>query len=315
MKNPIEKYFLLIALVVCIVALLAPSGFIWAKSIIPILLGIIMFGMGMTLEPKDFTGIYKVKWSVLLGLILQYTVMPLLAYLICRILGLPDDILVGMVLLGACPGGTASNVITYLAKGNVALSVSMTFASTLLCPLLTPLWMEALVGRTVDIPFLSMMFMLFLIVIVPIASGTFLRWLLGDKLKPALKLCPSVSILTIIFVIAIVFALNKQRIMQLPVLIAVAVVLHNLIGLAAGYWTARFFGCSEKTARTIGIEVGMQNSGLAASLAAKFFGNASALPGALFSLWHNLSGITLAKYWSSKPPKEENKPVSNPERL
>jgi BASS family bile acid:Na+ symporter len=179
----------------------------------------------------------------------------------------------------------------------------MTFVSTLLAPLLTPFAMQVYIGRKVEIDFLGMFFSLCLIVIVPVLSGLLIRRFFRERLSGVLNAFPSISILTIAFVIAVVMALNSKNVMQFPVLIILAVMLHNLGGFSAGYAIGRIFSKNKKDCRTVAIEVGMQNSGLAVALASKFFCAKAALPGALFSLWHNLSGIALAKYWALKESK------------
>lgn len=256
-----------------------------------------MFGMGLTLDFGDFRDILR-KWPLVgLGVVLQYVVMPGLAVGISFVFGLPPEALIGMVVVGACPGGTASNVIAYLAKANVPLSVTMTLASTCLAPVLTPAIIYAVLEKQVEIDFWSMVQSVFWIVVFPLVDGLILRRLFRKRLEPFLRYFPSISILVIALLIACIIGLNQTTLLAFPVLVFVAVVLHNGLGLAIGYSTARLFRCSRRDARTIAIEVGMQNSGLGVALAVKFFGAASALPGALFSLWHNISGVSLARRW------------------
>lgn len=295
-----KRYFLPFALVLSAAALVFPAAFVWGKPWIPYFLGIIMFGMGLTLQPDDFIGVWRSRGSVLLGITAQYTVMPLLAWLISTVLNLPDDIVIGMVLLGACPGGTASNVMVYLAGGRVALSVTMTLMSTLLAPLVTPAIVSLIANRIVEVPFGDMMLSIFWIVFLPVVGGLVIRRLFGKTISGVLHLFPCISMITIAFVIAVIMGLNREVILNFPVLIILAVILHNSLGLLTGYGIGVLFRCDEGTKRAIAIEVGMQNSGLAVALASEFFSAASALPGALFSLWHNISGIGLARYWSSR---------------
>ena len=293
----IESHFITIAVVLSGVALAYPPSFIWIKPHIPLGLGIIMFGMGLTLEFGDFRDILR-KWRLVgLGVILQYTVMPLLAVGISYTLGVPPEAAVGMVVVGACPGGTASNVIAYLARANVPLSVTLTLASTCLAPVLTPAIVYLVLEKQVHIDFWSMVQSVFWIVVFPLVDGLILRRLLRRRLEPVLRVFPSVSILVIALVIACIIGLNRQALLAFPLLVFLAVVLHNTLGLAVGYGMARLFRYSRRDARTLAIEVGMQNSGLGVALAVKHFGVASALPGALFSLWHNLSGVGLARRW------------------
>jgi BASS family bile acid:Na+ symporter len=295
-----RNLFLPTALLMSVGALAAPSLFTWAKPSIVWLLGVIMFGMGLTLEVDDFKKVWQHRRLVWAGVALQYTLMPLLAIGFGTALGLPDEMIVGLVLVGACPGGTASNVIVYLAGANIALSVCMTLASTVLAPFLTPLWVHALASQTVDVNMWAMMKSVFWIVIFPVFDGIVLRRFLVGRIDSVLRIFPMISMVAISFVIGIIVALNQAMLLTFPWLVMLAVILHNLSGLACGYIAAGFLRCSEKDRRTLAIEVGMQNSGLGVSLATTFFSAATALPGAIFSLWHNLSGIALAGYWRGR---------------
>ncbi|MED5464514.1 MAG: bile acid:sodium symporter family protein [Myxococcota bacterium] len=298
----LERYFLAIAIAFSIAALGYPEPFAASKGAIPYLLGVIMFGMGLTLEWRDFLQVWRLRRLVVLGLVAQFTVMPLVALALGHLFGVPNDILVGLIIVGACPGGTASNVIAYLAKANVALSVTMTLASTALAPFVTPLLIHTLAGELVEVPFLAMVQSVFWIVVFPLVDGLLIRQLFQKRLTPLLKVFPSVSIVAISVVIAIVMALNQATILHFPLLIGLAVILHNVTGLAAGYGLGWLLRCDERDRRTLAIEVGMQNSGLGASLATSFFSPLAALPSALFSLWHNLSGIALAQRWGHNSP-------------
>lgn len=296
----IEAFFLPIALAFSGAALFRPELFTWLKPNIPVALGVIMFGMGLTLSFADFAGMAS-RWKLILaGITLQYTVMPLLAVFLGRAFALPLEAALGLAIVGACPGGTASNVIAYLAKGNVALSVTMTMASTLLAPILTPAIVYALFNAQIHIDFPAMVSSIFWIVVFPLADGLILRRLLNKRIEPVIAAFPAVSILAIAAVIACVVGLNRQNILDFPGLIILAVICHNLGGFAFGYLGARLFTRSRRDAITLAIEVGMQNSGLGVALANTFFSAAAALPGAIFSLEQNLAGIVLAKYWSGK---------------
>ncbi|TIH15670.1 bile acid:sodium symporter family protein [Marinifilum sp. JC120] len=290
----IERHFLLLALVLSFAAFLEPSLFTWMKPHIALSLGIIMFGMGLTLEFSDFAAAIRNYKAVGLGVLLQYTVMPILAVTLSALLGLPQEALVGMVVVGACPGGTASNVIAHLAKANVALSVTMTLVSTCLAPVLTPLIIYAVLNQQIEIPFLPMVKSVFWIVIFPLVDGLVLRRLLRSRLDPLLHIFPSISIMVIAMLVACIIGLNRDLLSSFPLLIFLAVALHNLGGLGVGYGTGRLAGFNHRDSLTLAIEVGMQNSGLGVALATKYFSAVSALPGALFSLWHNISGILLA---------------------
>ena len=303
-RNSIEQYFIFIVLLITVVALWQPTGFVWMKPHIPKLLGVIMFGMGVSLTFSDFKKLKTDKHLLLLGVLMQFIVMPLLAVLLSFTFGLSEEIFIGMVLVGACPGGTASNVMAYLSKANLVLSVTLTLLSTLLAPLVTPAIVYLLLSQEVEISFFSMMKSVFWIVIFPLFDGLVLRHFLYKYVKKYLSYFPSVSIISIALIIGTVVALNRDLIMTFPILILFAVILHNTLGMGIGYSVARLFKASKENARTLAFEVGMQNSGLGVSLATQFFTAASALPGAIFSIVHNISGVILSSRWGKE---ESNK--------
>lgn len=283
--------------------LLFPSVFVDLKSQIVLLLTIIMLAMGLTLKPKDFLNVVTNKKAIGIGLILQFSVMPLAALLVSLLLGFDPMLTIGMVLVGSVAGGTSSNVMCYLAKGDVALSITMTSISTLLGVVLTPLLVKLLAGQSVDVPAMSMLMSLVKIVLVPVSIGLLCNVLLHsvtEKLEPVL---PLISMVAIVMIIAIVVALNASQLATIGPIVALAVILHNSIGLASGYWICRALGFNESICRTVAFEVGLQNSGLATALAMKFFTPASAVAGTIFSIWHNLSGSLLAGYWAKRPLK------------
>lgn len=295
-----NRIFLPLALVVSAFSLWQPSVFIATKPAIPYLLGLIMFCMGITLTPSDFVGVVR-RWRLVgLGLLSQYTIMPLLALGIALLLGLPKELVAGFVLLGSCPGGTASNVVVYLARGNVALSVSVTLVSTLLAPVLTPWITWLLAGERVDVDPIAMMRTILMIVAFPLVLGLLVRLFFSNVAKSILPGLPLFSIIVIVWVIGIVMALNEVRILAFPGLVILGVVLHNLLGIVLGYGVASGFTKDKADRRALAVEVGMQNSGLAVALASKFLPAASALPAALFSLWHNLSGAAFASYFGGR---------------
>ncbi len=300
MINLITRLFPLWALLFSLAAYYFPDYFSGFRPAIVPLLGIVMFGMGMTLTWQSFTEVLKRPQVVGLGLLMQYLVMPLAAWLIGMLLGLPPYLLAGLVLVGACPGGTASNVVCYLARGDVALSITLTTVSTLLAIFLTPLLTWLYVGQKVPVPVTSMLWSIFKIVLLPVSLGVVINSLFGRRLEAVKHLFPLISVLAIVVIIAIIVALNSANLAAMGAAVALAVILHNLIGLAFGYWIPRLLGQDERLCRTLAIEVGMQNSGLGVALAVKYFSAAAALPGALFSIWHNLSGSMLAGYWSRK---------------
>ena len=274
-------------------------------AIVP-LLGIVMFGMGMTLSAGDFLYVLKRPGIVMLGLLLQFLFMPLFAWMYAGLLQLPIILMTGLVLVGSCPGGTASNVISYLAKGDVALSITMTAIATILAIVCTPYLTWLYVGQKISVPVLAMILSIFKIIIVPVFLGVLVNNFLGQKLAGVKQVFPLVSMAAIVLIIGIIVAINQPRLQSLVLPVVLAVILHNVSGLLAGYGITRLCGYDRKTARTIAIEVGMQNSGLGVALASKFFPAAAALPGAVFSIWHNLSGAMLAGYWSSQDAETQD---------
>lgn len=293
-------YFPVIAIIASLLAYIFPGVFSGYKSSIVPLLTVIMFAMGILLTTEDFKRVLVKPKIIVLGVLLQFIVMPLAAFVISRLLNLSPGLLVGMVLVGASSGGTASNVICYLAKGNVALSITLTMCSTLLAVLLMPALTWLYIGQTVPVPVESMLISIAKIVLLPVLAGVALNTLLGKHIEKFHKIFPVVSMAAIIFIIAIIVALNADKLSHIALPVTIAVILHNLVGLTAGYLAAKALGYSQQTARTLAIEVGMQNSGLSVALAIKYFSAIAALPGALFSVWHNISGSLLATFWSRK---------------
>jgi len=286
------------AILLSVIAYIVPSMFVPLKSAIIPLLAVIMFGMGMTLTANDFRRVLQRPKIIVIGALLQFSVMPLAAWLVSLLLGLPTALLVGMVLVGASSGGTASNVVCYLARGDVALSITLTTVSTLLAVVALPGLTWLYVGQSVPVPVLDMLWSVLKIVIAPVMAGVAINGLIGEKLSKIRPLFPLLSVLAIVFIIAIIVALNQPRLAEMGAGVAVAVMLHNLVGLGCGYWLPRLLGYDRRTCRTLAIEVGMQNSGLSVALAVKYFSPLAALPGAIFSIWHNLSGSVLAGYWT-----------------
>lgn len=286
--------FPLLILAAALVGFLAPEA---AKTLLPqvnLFLGVIMFGMGLTLTLPDFALVAKRPLPVLLGVVAQYAIMPLLGLAVALLLRLPPELAAGVILVGSAPGGTSSNVISYLARADTALSVAMTSVSTLLAPLLTPLLTLWLAGQYMAVDGAAMAASIVTIVLLPVLGGLVVRLLLHrlvDRLLPAL---PWVSVVFIALVVAAVVGNSAATVLSAGALVLAAVVLHNGLGYALGYGVARALRVPVRSARTVSIEVGMQNSGLAAGLAAQYISPAAALPGAVFSLWHNLSGAVLA---------------------
>ncbi|MBL1140733.1 MAG: bile acid:sodium symporter family protein [Proteobacteria bacterium] len=286
------------AVLISAVAILYPG---WladcGRAIVP-LLGLVMFAMGMTLKPADFKRVLEQPLLVFIGVTLQYIFMPLIAWFLSSVLNLPVLLATGMILVGSCPGGTASNVICFLAKANVALSISLTAVSTLLAVVLTPLITLFYVDQSVAVPVSNMMKNLFFIVVLPVLSGVLINTYLQNRIDKIKSFLPIISVVSIIFIIGVIVAKNSEQLFELGGLLFCAVALHNLFGLIAGYSIPKLMGYDKTVCRTLSIEVGMQNSGLAVVLANQFFSAVAALPGALFSVWHNVAGSMLAALWS-----------------
>ena len=269
------------------------------------LLGAIMLGMGATLSLADFAKAIKKPKAVFIGLILQFLLMPLLACAVGKLLHLPYEQYLGLVMVGCVAGGTASNVIAYLAGGDVALSITMTACSTAAGVFLTPLISTLCLGKTVELPAIEMFKSILVVVALPVSLGLLINHLCRRKNELLNTICPIFSVAAIIFVIGIIVSLNVETLHQCGALVLAAVFLHNGSGMACGYLFSRLLKCDRKTSVTIAIEVGMQNSGLAAALSKQFFGVASALPGAIFSIWHNISGALLSGF-SKKLIEKDN---------
>ncbi|WP_218690574.1 bile acid:sodium symporter family protein [Psychrobacter sp. BF1] len=300
LSNWIGKTFAIWALLSALLGFVFPEFFASLAFLILPILGIIMFGMGMTLKTSDFLEIIKRPKPVIIGLLAQFTIMPLIAYLLTVVFSLDPLIAVGVILVGCCPGGTSSNVITFLAKGDVALSVAITSISTLLAPFLTPILLQVFAGQLIDIDLLSMMVTITKIVILPILLGIIVHKFLGDKIESAITVLPMISVLGISIIIAAVVAVSKATILDSGAIVFVVVALHNMLGYSLGYLLARLLGFTETQRRAIMIEVGMQNSGLGAALAATYFNPVAALPSAIFSVWHNFSGAIVANVFAKR---------------
>ncbi len=300
LNSLISKQMFPFILVVSALALFLPKGFLWLVPHIPLMLGVVMFGMGTMLTFEDFRLIFQRPRDILIGVAAQYTIMPLVAFLLVHVFSLPPEVAVGVLLVGCCPGGTASNVITYLAKGDVALSVSLTMVTTLLSPIVTPLLMLVIAGERIDVPFLSMMLSICQVVLLPVLLGIIVNRLFQRVIQKIKDCLPTFSIVVIAVIIGCVISVNATKLLEVGLATALVVILHNLAGLALGYMLTRWVKMEANKAKAITIEVGMQNSGLAASLAITYFGAAAALPGAIFSVWHNLSGSILANYFARK---------------
>lgn len=296
----ITRFFPVVALLFVAIAWFAPEPLAALKPSIIYLLGLIMFGMGISLTLADFKRAITNRKALLFGTGMQFLLMPLLAFVLAVAFKLPEMLFIGMILVGTSPGGTASNVMCYLAKGDVALSITLTAVSTLLAIVATPLLTELYAGQTVDVPVTKMLVDIAKIIVFPVGLGLLINTLFGERLKTAKQVFPAISVLAISLIIGIVVALNHDRIGSLSIVLFTAVILHNLIGLLGTYWLSGIFGWDIRTRKTLAIEVGMQNSGLAVFMGLKYFAPLSALPGAIFSIWHNLSGSLFASYMQNK---------------
>lgn len=293
----VGKYMAIIVLVVAALALFVPKTCLWIQtSWINYLLMVVMFGMGLTLKFEDFAIVFKRPKDIIIGCVAQFTIMPILAFILGKIFGLEAGLLAGVILVGTCPGGTASNVITYLSKGDVALSVGMTSVNTLLAPFLTPAITYLLLKTTVTVDVMSMFLSIIKVVIIPIALGFIINRFWGKYTEKASDILPLVSVTAITLIVAAVVSHNSERILATGVLVFIVVILHNLLGYVVGFALGLILKLPITRKKALAIEIGMQNSGLATSLAGTAFPELAmaTVPGAIFSVWHNISGALLA---------------------
>lgn len=279
------------------------NGFKLSKLITP-LIQLIMFGMGTSMSLKDFAGVIKTPKGVILGVVSHFIIMPLLGFTLANFSGLPLEVAAGLILIGCSPNGLASNVISYLAKANLALSITITAISTLLAPFVTPFLMKILAGAFVEINALDMMWDIFKMVIIPIGGGIIFNKLLHGKAKWLDKAMPLLSMFGIAFIITIITAAGRDNLISGALVLIPLVLVHNVFGYFLGYWSGRLFKMPERDCRTIAIEVGMQNGGLASALANQM-GKAATmgLAPAVFGPLMNVTGSILASYWQKKPIK------------
>ncbi|MGI9549883.1 MAG: bile acid:sodium symporter family protein [Aurantibacter sp.] len=280
------------------------------KSLIVPLLQIIMFGMGTAMSARDFVGVVKMPKGVLVGLVCQFSIMPVLGFGIATLFGFPAEIAAGVVLIGSSPSGLASNVMAYLAKANVALSVTLTAVATLLAPLMTPLLMELFAGEFVPIDFWGMMLSIVKIVILPIIGGLLFNHFFHGKTPWLDKAMPILSMAGIALIIMIITAAGRDSLLSIGLFLIIAAILHNAAGYFLGYWGCRLFKMDERDCRTIALEVGMQNGGLASGIALEMGKVATVgLAPAVFGPWMNISGSSLALYWRDKDPNKKEEKV------
>ena len=309
-----SKYMALIVIAMAVLALLLPGAVSFIKtSYINTLLGIVMFGMGLTLKPDDFRIVFSHPKDVVIGTVAQFTIMPLLAYVLAVVFHLSPELTVGVILVGTCPGGTSSNVMTYLSKGDVALSVGITAVSTVLAPVMTPLLTYLYAGQTVDVNLLSMFLSIVQVVILPIVLGFLINHYFSRFAERVTEVLPLVSTLAIVAIVGAVVSANAAKLMSCGLLIFCVVVLHNVLGYALGYGAAKLMKKDATKCRAVTIEVGMQNSGLATSLATVHFAQypLATIPGAVFSVWHNVSGAILANIFLHRSERKNKAPKTS----
>jgi len=290
--------FLAFIFLFLIVGIFFQSKLLLFKNYIPVFLGLVMFLMGMTLELTDFKKILKKPSLFFFVTFLQFTIMPVAAFVLVKTFNIPPELSLGVIILGCCPGGTASNLITYLCNGNVALSIVCTFFSTIVSVFLTPILIFLLSNKNIDINVISLIKSSFFIVFLPVFFGLIFK--IFVPMNKFLKLLPKISEFFIAFIIGIIFSLNLNLLNQLSYSLFFCIVLHNLIGLSMGFLIGGFLGLSLREKKTISIEVGMQNSGLGMALSILHFSKIVALPSAIFSLWHNISAVGLVYCWKKK---------------
>lgn len=296
-SSAIASSITLIVILVTAIALFLPKSFDWiATTSITPMLGVVMFGMGLTLKPTDFKPVLLRPKDIIIGEMAQFIVMPLIAWALCQMLQLPTELALGVILVGCCPGGTASNVICFLAKGDIALSVAMTGVSTLLAPITTPALVYLLAGKEVNVDVIGMFMSIVQVVIIPIIIGFAVNKYFSKFTEKVTPFLPAISTLAIAAIIGIIVSHNASNILSCSLIVGVAVILHNVLGLTLGYLAGTLLGLQHDKRTAISIEVGMQNSGLATSLAATHFAAfpLAAVPGAIFSTWHNFSGSIAA---------------------
>lgn len=293
----VGKYMAWIVLIIAALALFLPGTCLWIQTKwINYLLMIVMFGMGLTMKPSDFTVVFSRPRDVIIGCLAQFVVMPILAFALGKAFGLSDELLVGVVLVGTCPGGTSSNVITYLSKGDTALSVGMTSINTLLAPLLTPLLTYLYLRTSVNVDVKSMFISIIQVVLIPVGLGLLINKLFEKYTQKIVFALPTVSVTAICLIVAAVVSHNSEKILSTGLTIFMIVILHNLLGYLCGFLIGILFRMDMPRKKAVSIEIGMQNSGLATSLASSAFPQMplATVPGAIFSVWHNISGAVLA---------------------
>ncbi|RIJ63509.1 bile acid:sodium symporter family protein [Rummeliibacillus sp. POC4] len=307
--------FALWVLLLAGLALYSPDLFTWIGPYVSLLLGIVMFGMGMTLSVGDFKLVLKEPKGVIIGVLAQFIIMPSLAYVLAKVLQLSPEVAVGVILVGSCPGGTASNVMTFLSKGNTALSVTITSITTLLAPILTPAIIYFLASEWLNVSAGDMFLSVVKMVLIPIILGIIVKLIFKNKTKAVNGAMPIVSVVAIVAIVAAVVSGSRDKILDTGLLIFAVVILHNSLGLLLGFFVAKLLKLNYEDQKAVSIEVGMQNSGLGAALAMAHFSPLAAVPSAIFSVWHNISGPILASYWGWKADRQKEREESTKEKV
>lgn len=303
----ITKFFPVWVILFALIAFFNPAPFKPFGSSITYLLGLIMLGMGLTMTLDDFKLVLTRPKDVLCGVLFRYCLMPLIAFGVGKLMGLPPSLAAGLILVGACPSGTASNVMTFIAKGDTALSVTVSSINTVLAPILTPYIFLLLAGTLIPIQANALLVDILKIVLLPIALGILIRTFAASFAKRMVNIVPLISVVCIIAIITIVVALSAAKLATVALVAFIAVMLHNACGLGIGYGASRAAGMNHTKAKAISFEIGMENSGLAVALAVAHLDPIAAIPGAIFSVWHNFSGSLLAGYWASRDNQDSNK--------
>lgn len=301
----VSSTFAIWVLLFAALAFFVPGGFAWIGAYITILLGIVMFGMGLTITVADFKEVLTRPKDVAVGVVGQFLIMPFIAFLLVKAFNLAPEIAIGVILVGCCPGGTSSNVMTFLSKGDVALSVTITSITTLLAPIVTPALIYLLASEYIDVAPSALFISIVKVIIIPIALGFIVQKLFNKQAKASVKVMPLISVVAIVAIVTAVVAGNQQKIAETGLIIFAVVVLHNTLGYLIGYLFGKMFGMNLAKKKAVAIEVGMQNSGLGATLAIAHFSPLAAVPSAIFSVWHNISGPILATIFSRMEDKNK----------
>ncbi|MED3687894.1 bile acid:sodium symporter family protein [Peribacillus butanolivorans] len=305
------KTFTLWVIIFAIIAYIMPNHFIWIGAYIVPLLGIVMFGMGLTLSAADFKEVFRRPKEVALGVAGHFIIMPLLAFVLAIGFDLPKEVAVGVILVGCCPSGTASNVMVFLARGNVALAVAIASVSTILAPIVTPLLILLLASKWVNISIGSLFISIIQVVIIPLMLGFVVKKFFGKQAEAGAKALPLVSVISIVLIVSAVVAGSQAQLAKTGLLIFAVVVLHNVLGFFLGFFFARLCGMDLAKQKAVAMEVGMQNSGLGVAIATAHFSPLAAVPSAIFSVWHNISGSVLAFIFSRMKDKKNEENAKN----